>query len=221
MGLAQEPRLLLLDEPTAGMARHDTNATIDLLKKIKAGGHDQGHHRARHARRVQPRRPDHRARRRTHHLPGHARRRSRATRASRKPIWARSRSDGHETERDRRRGARRPRAGRARPGTRSGRGASARRLLRRLRAEGLLRRQLHRPGRLVHRERGRDRRAAGQERRGQDVHAARDRARRLPRRCAPARSGCSGESDARQGRTSRPRSPASSSCPRTGASSRG
>ncbi len=38
MGLAQEPRLLLLDEPTAGMARHDTNATIDLLKKIKAKG---------------------------------------------------------------------------------------------------------------------------------------------------------------------------------------
>ena len=38
MGLAQEPRLLLLDEPTAGMARHDTNATIELLKKIKAGG---------------------------------------------------------------------------------------------------------------------------------------------------------------------------------------
>lgn len=38
MGLAQKPRLLLLDEPTAGMARHDTNATIDLLKRIKAGG---------------------------------------------------------------------------------------------------------------------------------------------------------------------------------------
>ena len=38
MGLAQEPRLLLLDEPTAGMARHDTNATIDLLKQIKASG---------------------------------------------------------------------------------------------------------------------------------------------------------------------------------------
>lgn len=38
MGLAQKPRLLLLDEPTAGMARHDTNATIDLLKQIKAGG---------------------------------------------------------------------------------------------------------------------------------------------------------------------------------------
>ena len=38
MGLAQDPRLLLLDEPTAGMARHDTNATIDLLKRIKARG---------------------------------------------------------------------------------------------------------------------------------------------------------------------------------------
>ncbi len=38
MGLAQKPRLLLLDEPTAGMARHDTNATIELLKRIKAGG---------------------------------------------------------------------------------------------------------------------------------------------------------------------------------------
>lgn len=38
MGLIQHPRLLLLDEPTAGMARHDTNATIDLLKEIKEGG---------------------------------------------------------------------------------------------------------------------------------------------------------------------------------------
>lgn len=38
MCLIQKPRLLLLDEPTAGMARHDTNATIDLLKKIKEGG---------------------------------------------------------------------------------------------------------------------------------------------------------------------------------------
>jgi len=38
MGLIQRPKLLLLDEPTAGMARHDTNATIDLLKKIKEAG---------------------------------------------------------------------------------------------------------------------------------------------------------------------------------------
>jgi len=38
MGLVQNPRLLLLDEPTAGMSRHDTNKTIDLLKKIKDRG---------------------------------------------------------------------------------------------------------------------------------------------------------------------------------------
>ena len=35
MCLSQRPRLLLLDEPTAGMARAATNNTIDLLKQIK------------------------------------------------------------------------------------------------------------------------------------------------------------------------------------------
>ena len=35
MCLAQDPKLLLLDEPTAGMARADTNNTIELLKKIQ------------------------------------------------------------------------------------------------------------------------------------------------------------------------------------------
>jgi branched-chain amino acid transport system ATP-binding protein len=35
MCLAQNPRLLLLDEPTAGMSRADTNNTIELLKEIK------------------------------------------------------------------------------------------------------------------------------------------------------------------------------------------
>jgi len=35
MCLAQDPKLLLLDEPTAGMARADTNNTIDLLHEIQ------------------------------------------------------------------------------------------------------------------------------------------------------------------------------------------
>ena len=36
--LAHEPRLLLLDEPTAGMARHETEGTIDLLQTISNKG---------------------------------------------------------------------------------------------------------------------------------------------------------------------------------------
>ncbi len=35
MCLVQDPRLLLLDEPTAGMARADTENTINLLKEIR------------------------------------------------------------------------------------------------------------------------------------------------------------------------------------------
>ena len=35
MCLAQDPKLLLLDEPTAGMARADTNNTIELLAEIQ------------------------------------------------------------------------------------------------------------------------------------------------------------------------------------------
>ena len=38
MCLSQRPKLLLLDEPTAGMARADTNNTIELLKEIKGRG---------------------------------------------------------------------------------------------------------------------------------------------------------------------------------------
>lgn len=38
MCLVQEPRLLLLDEPTAGMARADTNSTIELLQEISQKG---------------------------------------------------------------------------------------------------------------------------------------------------------------------------------------
>src|SRR5690606_30781451 len=36
--LVQDPGLLLLAGPTAGMSRHDTNTTSELLRKIKSGG---------------------------------------------------------------------------------------------------------------------------------------------------------------------------------------
>ena len=38
MCIIQHPKLLLLDEPTAGMSRADTNNTIDLLKRIAERG---------------------------------------------------------------------------------------------------------------------------------------------------------------------------------------
>lgn len=38
MCLVQEPKLLLLDEPTAGMSRSDTNNTIELMKTISKRG---------------------------------------------------------------------------------------------------------------------------------------------------------------------------------------
>lgn len=38
MCLVQDPKLLLLDEPTAGMSRTDTNNVIELLKHIKSKG---------------------------------------------------------------------------------------------------------------------------------------------------------------------------------------
>lgn len=39
MCLSQDPKLLLLDEPTAGMARADTNNTIELLAQIQENRH--------------------------------------------------------------------------------------------------------------------------------------------------------------------------------------
>lgn len=36
--MAAHPKLMLLDEPTAGMSRHDTNRTIELLKQISESG---------------------------------------------------------------------------------------------------------------------------------------------------------------------------------------
>jgi len=38
MGLVQHPKLFLLDEPTAGMSRHETNSTVETLRQIKERG---------------------------------------------------------------------------------------------------------------------------------------------------------------------------------------
>ena len=37
IALATKPKLLLLDEPTAGLSPHETRQTIELIKKIAAG----------------------------------------------------------------------------------------------------------------------------------------------------------------------------------------
>jgi branched-chain amino acid transport system ATP-binding protein len=37
LGLALDPRVLLLDEPTAGMGAEDVDRTVDLLRRVRAG----------------------------------------------------------------------------------------------------------------------------------------------------------------------------------------
>ena len=48
MVLVQKPRLLLLDEPVAGMTEKERLHTGELITQIAAGGHDGARHRARH-----------------------------------------------------------------------------------------------------------------------------------------------------------------------------
>ena len=88
MCLIQQPRLLLLDEPTAGMSRHDTNTHDRAAQEDQGARHDQGHHRARHARRLLARRQDHASWRRAGSSPRARPTRSAAIRRCRKPISA-------------------------------------------------------------------------------------------------------------------------------------
>jgi ABC-type branched-subunit amino acid transport system ATPase component len=37
--LASDPRLILLDEPTAGMNPHETGQVVDLIRRIRDRGH--------------------------------------------------------------------------------------------------------------------------------------------------------------------------------------
>lgn len=87
MALANAPRLLLMDEPTAGMAPKERVALMELTAGLARAQHRRSVHRARHGRRVQSGRPDHRARPRPvdrrWHARGSAGQRQRARRLSR------------------------------------------------------------------------------------------------------------------------------------------
>ena len=83
MALANQPRLLLMDEPTAGMAPHERVALMELTARPGARPEDRrAVHRARHGRGVQPGRPHHRARPRP---PDRRRPARRGARQSRRP----------------------------------------------------------------------------------------------------------------------------------------
>ena len=61
MALAHRPRLLLMDEPTAGMAPRERNELMALARRPGARAVDRrALHRAQHGRGVRPCRPDHR-----------------------------------------------------------------------------------------------------------------------------------------------------------------
>ena len=63
MALANQPRLLLMDEPTAGMAPKERVALMELAAGLaRARADRRAVHRARHGRGVRPCRPHHRAR---------------------------------------------------------------------------------------------------------------------------------------------------------------
>ena len=61
IALAHRPRLLLMDEPTAGMAPRERNELMALARRLaQRAGHRRSLHRAQHGRRLRPRRSHHR-----------------------------------------------------------------------------------------------------------------------------------------------------------------
>ena len=71
--LAKKVRLLILDEPTASLNETDSDALLEIARRVQGSGHHLDHHFAQAQRTGQGRRPDHRAARRRdgrdHRLP--------------------------------------------------------------------------------------------------------------------------------------------------------
>ena len=82
--------MILLDEPTAGMSRAETEQAVELIR-VDLRREDAGDGRARHGRRVRPRRPDLGARLRRDH------RHRRSPRASARTRPCRPRTSGPAT----------------------------------------------------------------------------------------------------------------------------
>ena len=90
MALANQPRLLLMDEPTAGMAPRERIALMALTARLARAQQDRrAVHRARHGRGVQPGRPHRRARPRPAHRRRPARRGARQSRRAARSISGR------------------------------------------------------------------------------------------------------------------------------------
>ena len=70
--IAGGANVILLDEPTAGMSRHETEKAVELIREISRGP-DARDGRARHGRRLRPRGPHLGARVRRDHRDRHAR----------------------------------------------------------------------------------------------------------------------------------------------------
>ena len=89
MALANQPRLLLMDEPTAGMAPRERVALMALAARLAREQNDRrAVHRARHGRGVRPCRPHHRAGPRRADRRGHARGGARRSARCARSIWA-------------------------------------------------------------------------------------------------------------------------------------
>ena len=103
MTLATRPKVLLLDEPLAGMGAEESARMVELLQKLARDARDPAG-RARHGRRVRGGRHAHGDGQRHGARLGHAGGDPRRTRRCRRPTWARRRRSNERVRSSRRRG---------------------------------------------------------------------------------------------------------------------